>query len=224
MPTEPIELEKHRAGAILAWLAEKFPTLEGLAERVRDELDMLMQLPAGATYADVLFTKCSPVTGRYFVLNLIHYGREIDEHSYESAGTLEEAQTEVEEHVFSLNRSDYSYESRVFDTHLKRELPFERVEKIEWTLDGYEHLTLDQRAKIDQVAVEVIVENAQASDHYLEEVAKDLVETLDVEGRLDKISSDSGVVAGYLGFDPDTGEPIPEARDEEDDRGETTEE
>jgi hypothetical protein len=78
--------------------------------------------------------------GRYLVLCLTMYAADedeapdLDEYEWYVPGTLEDAQTQVEAHVFGDVRNQYSHVCRVFDSHLKKELLFEEVQKIEWKL------------------------------------------------------------------------------------------
>lgn len=87
-----------------------------------------------ATHLGDVFTPDAD-TGRYVVAKLVAYRGDRDETAYAVVDTLEQAQLEVEDHLFGHPpREDYTRTCRVFDSNLKKELLFEEVQKIEWKL------------------------------------------------------------------------------------------
>jgi hypothetical protein len=133
---DPILAAKYKVGGIKDWIAREWPQpldryLGLLPKNVEDCLGELAEVE---DHEDPAFDN-DLVTGRYLVVKIVTYRAETDEAAYAMADTLEVAQTEVEDHLFGHTpREDYARICRVYDTHLKKELPFEEVQKIEWKL------------------------------------------------------------------------------------------
>lgn len=82
--------------------------------------------------------------------------------------------------------------------------PLERVTVFN-VLDPYRHLTLTQRNRIRAEAFETLEHDLEL-DHVRVRKAREWVDAATIAERLALISSDEDVVAGRLGFRPDTGD------------------
>lgn len=155
MPADQVLAAKWKLTAMRKWLDEVFPpvarpgNLGGgstvprwpLGRLVNTLDDVIESLVDGEFVEGVL--KDAPdwlAMGRYLVLCLIMYAADedeapdLDEYEWFVPGTLEDAQKQVEAHVFADVRNQYDHVCRVFDSHLRKELLFEEVQKIEWKL------------------------------------------------------------------------------------------
>lgn len=130
MPTDQIGQAKWKLEAMRAWLRSwcNGCPLGNLSATITDVLYEISEDdfdPYSPTYLAM---------GRYLVMNIIDGER--NEFTWLVPGTLEEAQAIVEAHVFAEPRDGYEQTSRVFDSHLRKELTFTKVQKIEWNLDA----------------------------------------------------------------------------------------
>ena len=67
------------------------------------------------------------------------------------------------------------------------------------------HLTDEQKQHIFDTAVELIFEDVEHDQDYLDRIIKYYVSAQNIEVQLDMISSDADCQADLLGFDPQTG-------------------
>lgn len=136
MPTDPVLAAKWRAGGLKEWITTQFPKpLDRHLGSLPIEVDDALAILADATDFDneQLCFEC--LEGRYIIVKIVLYNAEPDNVEYVAMDTLEQAQAEVEDHLFSgPHREDYTQIAKVFDTHLKKELLSEEVQKIEWKL------------------------------------------------------------------------------------------
>lgn len=73
---------------------------------------------------------------RFLVVKVTEYSQQLDTVEHECCSTLEECESDVEEHIFQEAGVDYSFTADVLDLNLGRLLPYEVVRKIDWKLEN----------------------------------------------------------------------------------------